>query len=194
MPLPLKNNGEHWTYADYLTWPDDERWEIIDGVAYSMSPAPSRRHQDLSRNLERQLDNYLLNKACKMYHAPFDVRFSEQSSSSDNYIDTVVQPDILVVCDKSKLDERGCNGAPDFIIEISSASTGKNDLTTKFDLYQRHGVNEYWIVHPAEKTLLVFKIGEDCMYGIPERYAVDDMVPVPLLGDLLIDLKEVFAE
>lgn len=194
MPLPLKNNGEHWTYADYLTWPDDERWEIIDGVAYSMSPSPSRRHQDLSRNLERQFDNYLMNKDCKMYHAPFDVRFSEQSSSSDNYIDTVVQPDILVVCDKNKLDDRGCNGAPDFIIEILSPSTGGKDLTIKYDLYERHCVKEYWIIHPAEQTLLVFKLGEDGKYGAADRYASDDKVAVPLLEDLVVDLGLVFIE
>lgn len=190
---PRFKGHERFTYADYLTWPDDERWEIIDGVAYAMSPAPGLAHQRISRALTRIIDTHLLGRQCELFTAPFDVRFADLSSVSDNYVDTVVQPDILVVCDKSKLDERGCNGAPDFIIEISSPSTGKNDLTRKFDLYQRHGVSEYWIIHPAEQTLLVYKIEEDRMYGKPDRYAGDDKVPVPLLGELVIDLADVFA-
>ncbi len=194
MPLTLKNNCEKWTYADYLTWPDDERWEIIDGVAYSMSPAPATVHQRILSRLALPILAHLEGKRCELFLAPFDVRFAEQQNASDNYIDTVVQPDILVVCDKNKLDERGCNGPPDFIIEISSPSTGKNDLTRKFDLYQRHGVNEYWIVHPEQQTVMVFKIGEDGMYGKPERYAGDDTVAVPLFGDLVVELKGVFAE
>jgi len=132
MPLALKNNNERWTYADYLTWPDDERWEIIDGVAYAMSPSPGKRHQELFGELFRQIANFLKGKSCKVFAAPFDVRLSDISTASDNYAETVVQPDIFVVCDKNKLDERGCKGAPDLIIEISSPSTGKNDLTIKF--------------------------------------------------------------
>jgi len=200
MPLALKNNTDKWTYADYLTWPDDERWEIIDGVAYpwngiqAMSPSPARSHQAISRELLVIFATYLKGKPCQVYSASFDVRLSEQQTSSDNYVDTVVQPDILVVCDKSKLDERGCNGAPDLVIEIASPATGKKDLTTKFDLYQRHGVKEYWIVHPDEQTVMVFKIAEDGLYGRPDRYAGDNKVSVELLGDLIVDLADVFAE
>lgn len=194
MPLAVKNNGKKWTYADYLTWPDDERWELIDGLAYSMSPAPTTTHQRILRSLAFAIYSQLEGKHCELFLAPLDVRFSEQLNASDNYIDTVVQPDILVVCDKSKLDERGCNGPPDFIIEISSPSSGKNDLTRKYDLYQHHGVKEYWIVHPEEQTVMVFKIGEDGMYGKPERYAGDDKISVPFFGDLVVDLKGVFTE
>ena len=111
---------QKWTYTDYLTWPEGERWELINGVAYNMSPAPSRRHQELSGELFRQIANHLKGKQCKVYDAPFDVRLSTAGNESDNYIDTVVQPDIVVVCDPSKLDERGCKGAPDIVIEISS--------------------------------------------------------------------------
>jgi Uma2 family endonuclease len=193
MPLALKNNCEKWTYADYLTWPDDERWELIKGVAYSMSPAPATVHQRTLSKLALPILVHLAGKPCETFLAPFDVRFSEQQNVSANYIDTVVQPDILVVCDKRKLDELGCNGAPDFIIEISSPSTGRNDLTRKFDLYQRHGVKEYWIVHPEQQTVMVFKIGDDGLYGKPERYAGDDTIAVPLFGDLVVDLKVVFA-
>lgn len=199
MPQALKENNKHWTYADYLTWPDDERWEIIDGVAYpwngtqAMSPGPGRSHQSISRELLVVFATYLKGKPCQVYNAPFDVRLSGRAGLTDEKIETVLQPDLLVVCDASKLDERGCNGAPDLIIEISSPSTGKMDLTIKYDLYERHGVKEYWIIHPAEQTLLVFKLDELGKYGAPERYAVDDKVPVPLLGELVIDLAEVFA-
>lgn len=199
MPRPLKENNQRWTYADYLTWPDDERWEIIEGVAcpwngiQAMSPGPGKLHQIVSFEIARQLGNYLKGKKCRAFAAPFDVRLTETSGQSDNYVETVVQPDLLVVCDISKLDEKGCNGAPDLIIEISSSATGKRDLTIKFDLYQKFGVKEYWIIHPAEQTLLVFKLGADGLYGAADRYAGDDKVPVTLLGELVIDLGDVFA-
>lgn len=183
-----------WNYADYLTWPDDERWELIDGVAYAMSPAPGTRHQIVLRNLGRQFDNYLLGKPCVMIYSPFDVTLPERFGLTDEKVYTVVQPDMMVVCDRSKLGEHGCKGAPDLVVEITSPSTAKNDLTTKFELYERSGVREYWIIHPAECSLLVYKLNEDGSYGAPERYAADDKVPVPLFGDLVIDLAEVFAE
>jgi Uma2 family endonuclease len=194
MPLPQILNSGRFSYADYLTWPDEERWELIDGVPYSMSPAPLRRHQDLSRLFERQIDNYLQDKTCTMYHAPFDVRLSEQANASDNYTDTVVQPDILVVCDKSKLDQRGCNGAPDLIVEIISPSTASRDMKEKFELYQRFAVKEYWLVHPNDQTVMVFKLLDTGLYGRADMYAAGDLVQVPLLGELEIDLAKVFAE
>ncbi|NJD37128.1 MAG: Uma2 family endonuclease [Geobacter sp.] len=190
----IKNTDQKYTYADYLTWDDGQRWELINGEAYCMSPAPGVRHQKLSVELSRQFANHLKGKSCQVFSAPFDVRLSERSTVSDNYIETVVQPDLLVICDKIKLDDRGCNGAPDLVIEILSPSTAAVDFKIKFDLYQRFGVLEYWIVHPAELTLLVYKRGADGLYGAGDRYAVDDKVPVPLLGDLMIDLAEVFAE
>lgn len=113
-------------------------------------------------------------------------------NQSDNYIETVVQPDIVVICDKSKIDSRGCNGAPDLVIEITSPSTGKNDLTIKFDLYQSYAVKEYWIVHPYEQTVMVFRLQDNGMYGLPDRFGNTDNIAVPLLGDLAIDLAEVF--
>jgi Uma2 family endonuclease len=191
---PRIKGSERFTYADYLTWPEDERWELIDGAAYAMSPAPGIAHQRISRALTRIIDTHLHGRQCELFAAPLDVRLAAVSGVSDNYVETVVQPDIFVVCDKDKLDERGCNGAPDFIIEISSPSTGKHDLTIKFDLYERNRVKEYWIIHPAEQTVLVYKMEDDNTYGKPERYAGDDRVPVPLLGELIVDLAEVFAE
>ena len=200
MALQQKKSDQKYSYADYLTWDDGQRWELIDGEAYllqgavGLAPAPLRQHQRLSLALAAQLYLYLKDKPCKVYDAPFDVRLSSEAQASDNYADTVVQPDIVVVCDKSKLDERGCNGAPDLVIEITSPSTARMDLTIKFDLYEKHGVKEYWIIHPAEKTVMVFKLQENGRYGVPDRYAESGTVPVPLLGDLVIDLAELFVE
>jgi Uma2 family endonuclease len=187
------NNGERSSYADYLTWDDGKRWELIDGQAVCMSPAPGRQHQQISRLLERQIDSYLSDKSCEMYHAPFDVRFmGTEANVADDYIDTVVQPDIVVVCDPEKLDDRGCKGSPDLIIEILSPSTTRMDMTVKFDLYQRYGVKEYWIVHPKDQTILVFKLLESGLYGVPDRYCAEDIIPVALLGELKVDLTRVF--
>jgi len=193
MPQPKPNDEERYSYADYLTWEDDKRWELIDGQAFCMSPAPMRQHQHISKLLGRQIDAYLSDKTCEMYYAPFDVRFVATSDEvADDYIDTVVQPDIVVVCDPKKLDDRGCKGAPDLIIEILSPSTSRMDMTVKFDLYQRFGVKEYWIVHPNDQTVLVFKRLESGLYGVPDRYSAEESIDVPLLGDLQIDLTKVF--
>lgn len=189
---PRLNRKERFSYADYLTWPDDERWEIIDGVAYAMSPAPSKSHQLISGNLFRQIAVHLHGKPCKTFYSPFDVRLTENLNQRDNYIDTVVQPDIIVVCDPDKLEERGCKGAPDLVIEISSPSTGAYDLTVKYDLYQRFGVKEYWIVNPTEQSVMVFKLQEDGLYGAPDRFNSKNRVAVPSLGNLIIDLNDVF--
>ena len=194
MLQPKPNANERHSYADYLTWDDGKRWELIDGQSFCMSPSPMRQHQLISKRLERQLDSYLLDKRCEMYHAPFDVRFVEtEDDVADDYIDTVVQPDIVVVCDPKKLDDRGCKGSPDLIIEILSPSTSRMDMTVKFELYQRFGVKEYWIVHPKDQTILVFKYLESGLYGVPERYCAEDSIPVTLLGDLVIDLTRVFS-
>lgn len=192
--LPKIKEQEHFTYADYLTWPDDERWELIDGVAYSMSPSPLVEHQRISRILTRIIDTHLLGRQCELFTAPFDVRLYKNNQKSDNYIETVVQPDIVVVCNPDKIDRRGCRGAPDLVIEILSPSTGGKDLTIKYDLYERHGVKEYWIIHPAEQTLLVYKSGKNGKYGAADRYAGTDKVPVPLLGELVVDLGDVFSD
>jgi len=182
-----------YTYADYLTWSDDERWELIDGVAYNMTPSPSRRHQEISGDLFRQFSVHLFGKCCKVYAAPFDVRFPAPGESGEA-ASTVVQPDIVVVCDPTKLDDKGCQGAPDLVIEILSPYTSSKDLKEKFLLYERAGVSEYWVVHPAERTVMVFLRGTDGAYGRPARFASDDRVPVGVLPDLEIDLTTVFAE
>ena len=193
MPQPKSDSNERYSYADYLVWNDDKRWELIDGHPYCMSPAPGRQHQQISKLLGRQIDTYLSDKSCEMYYAPFDVRLVETKENvADDYIDTVVQPDIVVVCDPEKLDDKGCKGSPDLIVEILSPSTARMDMTVKFNLYQHFGVKEYWIVHPKDQTILVFKLLESGLYGVPECYCAEDTISVILLGDLQIDLKKVF--
>jgi len=136
-----------------------------------MSPAPSRKHQEISGVLFNNFFNYLGGKECKVYTAPFDVRLPDAADEVDDDITTIVQPDILITCDQSKLDERGMKGAPDLIVEITSPYTAHHDLKEKFNLYEKHQVKEYWIVFPHEETVLVYKIGSDKKYGRPESYA-----------------------
>jgi len=182
-----------YTYGDYLRWDDDERWELIDGVAYNMTPAPARRHQGILRELAGQLFNYLKDKPCKLYLAPFDVRLPE-NDEADEEVTTVVQPDIVVICDPKKLDDRGARGAPDLVIEILAPSTSRKDVKIKFNLYEMHGVREYWIVDPTGGTVMAYRLGPDSRYGRPQVYTDEDSAPVGIFEDLTIDLKAVFAE
>lgn len=179
--------NKHYTYADYLAWDDEARYELIDGVMYMTSPAPSPIHQSVSGGIFGQLYNFLHGKPCKVYHAPFDVRLN--ASAGD---DTVVQPDLLVVCDKTKIDARGCVGAPDLMIEILSPSTARHDKLLKFNAYLRAGVREYWIVDPDIKTVTVH-ILKDSEYTT-KAYADSDTVPVRVLEGCQINLPDVFAE
>jgi Uma2 family endonuclease len=194
MPLALKNNNEHWTYADYLTWPDDERWEIIDGVAYAMTPAPTTAHQRILRNLAFAINVQLDGKDCELFLAPFDVRLSQNKQQSDNYIETVVQPDIIIVCDSSKIDDRGCNGAPELVIEILSPSTSKYDLSEKRYLYERHAVGEIWFVHPLDKMIMIFYLQENGKYGSPDVYGEEDTVVLKSVDGVEVDLRDVFTD
>lgn len=180
------------TYQDYLTWPENERWELLNGRAYNMTPAPSRRHQEISGQLLTLFNNHLKGKTCRVYAAPFDVRLP-QLQESDEQISTVVQPDLVVVCDKNKLDHQGCKGSPDLVVEITSPSTFQKDLKEKFILYERVGVHEYWIVYPEEKTICVFHLTHEGKYSRPEVYIEQDSINVGIFGDLTIELAEVFA-
>ena len=177
----------YYTYADYLTWDDDKRWEIIDGSAYLMSPAPSWGHQSLSGNLHLQLANFLKGKQCKVFTAPFDVRLN-----ADTKDDTVVQPDLAVICDKTRLIGTGYIGAPDMVIEILSPSTAQLDRFIKLMLYQRAGVREYWIVDPDIKAVNTH-ILENGKYYVA-GYTGTDTVPVHVLEGCTIDLSDVFED
>lgn len=185
---------ERYTYGQYYQWDDGERWELIDGVPYSMTPAPVRRHQGILIRVSSRIEEFLRGKPCQVYFAPFDVRLPDFAGQEDNDVPTVVQPDLVVVCDEKKLDDRGCCGAPDLVVEILSPSTSRKDVGVKFSLYERHGVREYWIIHPAEESLMVFTIGEDGKYGRPQGYGRGDFATSTVLAGLELNLEEVFTE
>ena len=140
-----------YTIEDYRSWPDDERWELIDGVPYSMSPAPRVPHQDKSFDLSRKLGNFLEGKPCKVYIAPLDIYLQDENASDDQQ--TVVQPDVLVVCDPTIVEDDGVHGGPDFVAEVLSDSTANKDFSLKKELYERSGVKEYWLIQPDTCTV-----------------------------------------
>jgi Uma2 family endonuclease len=174
-----------YTYADYAQWPEDERWELIEGVAYAMT-GPLRIHQEIVSELGRQIGNYLQGKPCKIYVAPFDVRLPRQDEADAN-VETVVQPDLSIICDISKLDKLGCKGAPDWIVEVLSPSTLLKDMNTKRSIYQQHGVQEYWIIHPEDRWLMVYTLDAQGRYGQPGVFGMDEPTAVLRFPDLTID-------
>jgi Uma2 family endonuclease len=184
---------KRYTYADYLTWMDDMRREIYDGFVKLMTPAPNLKHQEISFNLTGIFRNYLLKNKCRGFAAPSDVRLPKNKNKSDETIYTVLQPDLYVVCDLSKLDDRGCLGAPDLVIEITSPKTARRDLKDKYQIYEQHGVREYWIVNPSDENVLTFVLDANGKFQLAGLYAGDDKIPVHIFdGDLQIDLTEVF--
>lgn len=185
-----------YTYADYLTWQWSEMTELIHGKIFKMSPAPGSTHQTISGRLFLQIGNFLKGKKCRLFSAPFDVRLPlTPQSKTDREIITVVQPDLCVVCDPAKIDERGCVGAPDWIIEILSRHTSAKDLREKFEVYEESGVKEYWVVHPQEQTVLVYTLDQSGKYkGILKPYIRTDQVAPVTLPGLIIDLEQVFPE
>lgn len=191
MPL-LKEDGKY-SYADYLNWPEGERFEIIDGTPY-MQAAPSPIHQEVLNSINVQFYNYLVGKQCKVYPAPFCVRLTNHKEAKNEEIKKVVEPDITIVCDKSKLDEKGLNGAPDLIVEVISPTSVKMDRLIKFNKYEKAGVKEYWIAEPEGKIISVFVLQENQRYGRPDIYTETDKIKVSIFPDLLVDLKLVFEK
>ena len=183
---PVVQKTQRYTYDDYCTWGDDERWELIDGLPYAMAPGPTRAHQSISGNIYFQLKQFLRGKPCDVYIAPFDLRLN--ADTKDN---TVVQPDIMVVCDESKLHDRCCVGAPDMVVEVLSPSSARRDRWLKFEQYRMTGVREYWIVDPDTKTVSVhtLKNGE----YTANAYSDEDTVPVRVLEGCSINMEEVFG-
>lgn len=178
-------------YADYLNFPDDERWELIRGEAYAMRPAPNTLHQRVAGELFRQIANFLHDRSCDVFAAPFDVRLP-QTAATDDRIDTVVQPDITVICNPEKPDERGYLGAPDWIIEALSPSTAAKDQIIKRALYEQHGVTEYWLVHPVDRIMTVYRLQDGNCYGKPDLYETTGQMPSTLFADFIVDWDAVF--
>ncbi|PKL50126.1 MAG: Uma2 family endonuclease [Candidatus Riflebacteria bacterium HGW-Riflebacteria-2] len=185
-----RDTQEEISYADYLNWPKDERFEIIDGVSYAMN-APLRIHQKVSGEFFRQFANYFKGKTCEVYAAPFDVRLASRSKRDDEIFD-VVQPDISIICDPDKLDEKGCFGSPDLIVEILSPATMSYDNVKKRALYEKTGVREFWLVHPTDGMVMAYRL-KDGLYSKPEIFDRLSGAQSGIFPDLIIDMTEVFG-
>ena len=182
-----------YTYGDYKTWPRDERWELIEGVPFDMSPAPKRIHQEILMQLVKKIAVFIENNTCKVYPAPLDVLLPALGEENDDDVTSVVQPDISVICDTTKLTETGCTGAPDWIIEIISPYTSKKDFNEKFRLYEKHKVREYWIIDPGNRYIHIYLLGENDRY--PEEPIVLEgrgTAESSVLQGFGIDLEELF--
>jgi Uma2 family endonuclease len=163
---------KRYTLADRRSWPDDERWELINGVAYNMSPGPTVTHQDRAFELGRKLANWLEDKPCKVFMAPLDVFLPKMERESRDEIhdgtDTVVQPDVLAVCDPEKIHHDGIHGAPDYVVEVLSDATANKDFGVKLELYEKSGVREYWIIQPETATVFQYVLDGDTFAPVRE--------------------------
>ncbi|MCI5194649.1 MAG: Uma2 family endonuclease [Candidatus Electrothrix sp. AW5] len=205
MALPQQSQTAY-SYADYTSWDDQERWELINGEAWAMSPAPSRLHQAVLSRIFYALFDHFKEKNCEVYPAPFDVRLPDTpktktaDDTEDIAITTVVQPDISVICDRKKLDDRGCVGAPDLIIEILSPSTAAKDLKVKRLLYEQHGVTEYWLLHPTDKIAMLYTLinnsqnSQESQYGKARVVDCNDVLTSDQFDQLQIALASVFID
>ncbi|MEO5600346.1 MAG: Uma2 family endonuclease [Cyclobacteriaceae bacterium] len=181
---------KRYTYADYLTWQFQDRVEIIVGKIFRMSPAPSTEHQQIVSALHFNIYDYLRKKNCKAFPSPFDVTLPSPSG----IVDTVVHPDITVICDQSKITERGCSGAPDLVIEVVSKSSIRKDLHEKYFLYEQCGIKEYWIVHPGERSLIIFTLNNEGVYQASKPLTRGDKVVSNVIGGLELQLDEIFSD
>lgn len=189
--MPLAEN-RHYTLADILGWDEKERYELIDGEPVMLA-TPLRIHQKIVSEFNRQLGNFLEGKKCQVYPAPFAVRLFEGAGDLPENTDTMVEPDITVVCDPEKLDDIGCKGAPDFILEVLSPSSQRHDRLVKFNLYQTAGVREYWIADPANRIVQTFLL-ENGTFTVKELGLADSILRVNVLDGCYIDLSKVFSE
>ncbi len=185
--------SESYTYADYLKWQFEERLELFKGRIFKMSPASAPIHQEVSSNLNGVLNTYLKKKKCKVYSAPFDVRLPDKNRIKDNQVTTVVQPDLCIICDLSKIDTRGCIGAPDLIIEILSPGNSRKEVRLKFELYEEAGVKEYWLVYPIEQSVAIFILNEKGKYDGATLYAGKDKIQCVAVAGLIVKLKDIFT-
>lgn len=190
MGLSVRDHNYH-TYGDYLTWTGDERYELIDGVAYLMAPAPALDHQEIAGGIYFQTRRALGDSSCRVFIAPVDVRLPK-GNEADERIETVLQPDVLVVCDPAKLDRRGVCGAPDWVVEVLSPATAGHDQIHKRRVYERHGVAEFWLVHPNDRVVTIYCL-VDGEYGKPAVQNLAGETRVGVLPDLSIVWDELVA-
>ncbi|SHF85917.1 Endonuclease, Uma2 family (restriction endonuclease fold) [Caldanaerobius fijiensis DSM 17918] len=182
-----------YTYEDYLKWDDNNRYELIEGVPYLLA-SPSVLHQTVVGNIYFRFKGCLNDRKCKVFTAPLDVLLPQNEHIEEKDIDVVVQPDIFIVCDESKIKGgKNCKGAPDMIIEVLSPATASRDFITKQNLYERAGVKEYWVVSPEEKNIVVFRMDERMKYNTYGIYGEDSVVEVRIFPDLTIPVKDIFV-
>ncbi len=181
-----------YTYADYYKWRFDERVELIKGKIFKMSPAPNPYHQELAGNIFNILKNFLRKKQCKVYFAPIDVRLIRKSKNDEDII-TVLQPDICVVCDLTKIDKRGCIGAPDLVVEVLSPGNSTKELRNKYEVYEESGVKEYWVVSPQNQTFIIYTL-HDGKFQLSPVKMPGDIVTSTVLPGIEIDLTELFKD
>jgi len=182
-----------YSYAHYLNWLFDERLELINGKIHKMSPAPSRFHQKVSMNIAYAFASFLKGKSCDVYTAPFDVRFPKKSKA-DKDIYTVLQPDLCVICDKSRLDDRGCLGAPDLVIEILSPGNNKKELLYKYKVYEEFGVTEYWIVSLSDQTILKYTLNDAGKYEPSKLFTLSEEVNSHVLQGFVLNVDATFED
>ena len=188
----LDLNGTY-TYADYLKWTFEERLEIIKGKIFPMS-APARIHQRISMKLTYEIQKYLDGKQCEAYSAPFDVRLTPLKKNKTNKVYTVVQPDLCIICDLDKLDDKGCVGGPDLIIEILSPGNSRKEMKEKYEVYQENGVKEYWLVEPQDKCVFVYVLNDQSKYIGLQPVTDEDILTSTTFPELQIDLAQVFKD
>ena len=181
-----------YSYADYFKWTFDERVELINGKVHLMSPAPNRLHQEICGDIYNPIKNYLHDKTCKVYFAPFDVRLPKKGID-DKSIFNVLQPDICVICDLEKVDKRGCIGAPDIVVEVLSPGNNSKELKKKYELYEEAGVSEYWIISPQNQTATIYTL-QDGKFHTSRILVAGDIVTTPVLPGFELDLTELFKD
>ena len=195
MAIPKLQTDQTYTVGDYLAWPDNERWELIDGRPFLMSPAPSPDHQRIAFSLARQIANFLeeTKAACEALISPIDVYLPDEGEKVEDS-ETVLQPDVVVVCDPEQITRRGIVGPPKWVIEVLSPSTSKRDQGDKRAVYERHGVAEYWLIHPQDRVVQIYRLGKDGGYGKSEVSDTAGSLDSQLFEGLTVDWDEVFAK
>lgn len=181
----------YYTYDDYMSWTFPERVELYRGKPQQLSPGPNRRHQEISTKLQGNMFMYFNESGCFLYSAPFDVRLPV--SSKPGKVDTVVQPDLCVICDKHKLDKQGCNGAPDLVVEILSPGNPAREIREKFDLYQASGVKEYWLVQPPMDSVVIYVLNDEGKFIGLQPLSLEDDLKSGLFPGLVIPLRRIFT-
>jgi Uma2 family endonuclease len=193
MGEPAVREDRTYRYADYKVWPEDERWELIDGVAYDMSPAPSTAHQAIVIKLIQSIGAVPEQQGCWIFTAPFDVLLPDSTDQADDDVTNVVQPDLVIICDPAKLKQHGCVGAPDWVIEILSPYTSRRDMAEKFTLYERHGVREYWVIDPGNRYVHAYVLGENRKYPKPKLHVGTAAVKSAVCPGFEVKLEDLFA-